>query len=107
MMLARCFFFYDDTSTPEIYTYLHTLSLRYSLPILRRAAKADGVTPRGTRNSSRNISPGCVGGRWVGRLRWTSAPAPPIYRRRIRARCRSEEHTPELKSLMRISYAVF
>src|ERR1019366_4652076 len=39
-----------------------------------RTAKADCVTPIGTRNSSRSISPGCVGGRCVGRRLWTSAP---------------------------------
>ena len=38
----------------------------------RRAAKADWVIPKGARNSSRSISPGCVGGRWVGRRRRTS-----------------------------------
>src|SRR3546814_10313362 len=32
--------------------------------------------------------------------------APPLDQRRVRAR-RSEEHTSELQSLMRISYAVF
>jgi len=31
-------------------------------------AKSDCVTPRGFRNSSRSISPGCVGGRCVGSL---------------------------------------
>src|SRR3546814_17451825 len=27
------FFFFNDTATPEIYTYLHTLSLHDALPI--------------------------------------------------------------------------
>src|SRR6476659_1154489 len=38
----------------------------------RRIAKADCEIPRGFRNSSRSISPGCVGGRVVGRRRRTS-----------------------------------
>src|SRR3546814_3926747 len=35
------------------------------------------------------------------------APSRPSWRGRLRARPRSEEHTSELPSLMRISYAVF
>src|SRR3546814_18652509 len=34
-------------------------------------------------------------------------PAGPAWARRARLACRSEEHTSELQSLMRISYAVF
>src|SRR3546814_1592500 len=37
----------------------------------------------------------------------SNSPASCWRRRRRRARCRSEEHTSELQSLMRISYAVF
>src|SRR3546814_16388622 len=29
----RCFFFFNDTATTQIYTYLHTLSLHDALPI--------------------------------------------------------------------------
>src|SRR3546814_5110906 len=36
-----------------------------------------------------------------------SAPSPPQFRKPARRACRSEEHTSELQSLMRISYAVF
>src|SRR5690606_18346242 len=36
------------------------------------SAKADCVRPSGTKNSSRSISPGWVGGRCVGRRRCTS-----------------------------------
>src|SRR3546814_550892 len=37
-------FFFNDTATTEIYTYLHTLSLHYALPIL-------STTPRARRRS--------------------------------------------------------
>src|SRR3546814_4785320 len=40
---------------------------------------------------------------FLGRRRWI----PKISSRRSTAVCRSEEHTSELQSLMRISYAVF
>src|SRR3546814_1960357 len=42
------FFFFNDTSTTEIYTYRHTLSLHDALPILVVAREARGV-PRGVR----------------------------------------------------------
>src|SRR6056297_2669626 len=74
------FFFFNDPPTTEIHTYCHTLSLHDALP----------------------ISP------WLSRCRTTASVT-------IRARSssasrgsgRSEEHTSELQSLRRISYAVF
>src|SRR3546814_4702329 len=39
--------------------------------------------------------------------RFREALPPPIHLRRVDQRIRSEEHTSELQSLMRISYAVF
>src|SRR3546814_4722515 len=95
----NCFVF-NVTSTPEIYTYCHTLSLHDALPIVHErltltsyfhqpleywvelalaADFADIFEVRGWQRESR--------GEFV-------AP-------------RSEEHTSELQSLMRISYAVF
>src|SRR3546814_16372691 len=90
-----CFFF-NDTSTTEIYTYLHTLSLHDALPILSRAKR------RRWR------------GAWGMNRAWPSCPIRPSAIHRVagstafaaRSR-RSEEHTSELQSLMRISYAVF
>src|SRR3546814_9527572 len=91
-------FLSNDTAAPESYTYLHTLSLHDSLPVSLAASRLLGAalqpTPRQT--------------------------AGPFYPDRLpldtdndlvrvdgaQAR-RSEEHTSELKSLMRISYAVF
>src|SRR3546814_17910787 len=74
-------FFCIETATTEIYTYLHTLSLHDSLPICC-ASVLPTTTPK--RRSS-----GCC--RFCG----------------SRSTSRSEEHTSELQSLMRFSYAVF
>src|SRR3546814_7288771 len=74
-----CSFFFDDTATTDIYTYCHTLSLHAALPIFRRCG----------RFSVRRAG-------FPARCRAGSHP--------VR---RSEEHTSELQSLMRTSYAVF
>src|SRR3546814_15379545 len=80
-------FFFNDTATTEIYTYLHTLSLHDALPISAKAS----LTPTALQSAfdtPRNRKP--------PRLLDIAAIAQ-----------RSEEHTSELQSLMRISYAVF
>src|SRR3546814_8002722 len=71
-------FFFNDTATTEIYTYCHTLFLHYALPISSCCNMPCGPGAQRTRNAS------C-----------------------LCAHRRSEEHTSELQSLMRISYAVF
>src|SRR3546814_2309527 len=71
-------FFVDDTATTEIYTYLHTLSLHDALPI--SAHRAEAAIQRRADQLPEDAA-GTTG--------------------------RSEEHTSELQSLMRISYAVF
>src|SRR3546814_15266042 len=88
LSLSRCFFF-SDTPTTELYTYCHTLSLHDALPTS------------------------------VGRVLHDPLAAPDLlelqqhqraerHRDQLRGRfIRSEEHTSELQSLMRISYAVF
>src|SRR3546814_2410145 len=91
MCYILCFFFFNDTATTEIYTYLHTLSLHDALPICPPRiedlpgdpANAVSRVPSRVQNpaSAAYIEP------HVGQ--------------------RSEEHTSELQSLMRISYAVF
>src|SRR3546814_14347866 len=50
-------FFFNDTATTEIYTYLHTLSLHYALPILvrlpsRRSHRGASGTEYGSFHSS-------------------------------------------------------
>src|SRR3546814_19398389 len=72
------FFLCNDTATPEIYTYGHTLSLHDALPFYQRPDHPQRMVRRD-----------------------------PIPKPDVREQTRSEEHTSELQSLMRISYAVF
>src|SRR3546814_13833138 len=87
------YFLCNETSTTEIYTYLHTHSLHDALPILRlhpalqRAVSGTDVFDATTRSAVMRR----VKGRDTG---------PEL-------KVRLEEHTSELQSLMRISYAVF
>src|SRR3546814_4421428 len=114
MLFVFLFFFVNDTATTEIYTYRHTLSLHDALPISPRsigptsgarpprcwAARGLPATAAASKNSSmerpstppipRPISPA-----------WRSSGSDE------QGQMRSEEHTSELQSLMRISYAVF
>src|SRR3546814_6981498 len=98
--------FFNDPATTEIYTYGHTLSLHDALPIC----------------SIRKNAVDCLSG--FRRLGPTSlltiSRSSPVQRRASDCRAkptprssaasmmakRSEEHTSELQSLMRISYAV-
>src|SRR3546814_5391488 len=102
--MRSCFIivFFNDTATTEIYTYSHTLSLHDALPIYRRRAvrpvrRHQLLVPEGLRLQARQV---------LGH-----AVVLVLGRRLLRclhaAVCRSEEHTSELQSLMRISYAVF
>src|SRR3546814_4329325 len=99
-MVLSCFF--NDTATTEIYTDLHTLSLHDALPISAKALPVQAGHARDT--ASCNIAQAKTGFRATGRSlvegrsrhAGTSAHG-----------SRSEEHTSELQSLMRISYAVF
>src|SRR3546814_4853297 len=94
-------FFFNDTAPPEIYTYRHTLSLHDALPLStpfrrpRRIAQqhldADERAQGQQRQQVGEVALGDVAEGQDGHAR---------------AR-RSEEHTSELQSLMRISYAVF
>src|SRR3546814_20525992 len=75
-------FVFNDTATTEIYTYRHTRSLHDALPIFAPSSSGLGKVT-------------------VGKSGCGSACSGTATRRR------SEEHTSELQSLMRISYAVF
>src|SRR3546814_6233794 len=109
-----CFFF-NDTATTEIYTYCHTLARHDALPIYlgpvgiarQRAARLLGqpggagsrlAEPRRYRRSRH---------RRADRAGYLGAVARQPHPAHPRTRPRSEEHTSELQSLMRISYAVF
>src|SRR3546814_10855233 len=84
------FFFFNDTATTEIYTYLtHSFPTRRSSDLFSCAPRTGiGIRPaeQSSPNSPKSISRVAI-----------------IYRSSMR----SEEHTSELQSLMRISYAVF
>src|SRR3546814_19297845 len=98
-------FFFKASATTEIYTYLHTLSLHDSRPIA-------GTSRDGSRPSMHTLETGmsdpldkklpldswhrAKGARMVS---FADYAMPIQYR--------SEEHTSELQSLMRNSYAVF
>src|SRR3546814_4560818 len=88
-------FFFNDTPTPKIDTYLHTLSLHDALPISPRPSRdSSGGCGRRSPASPRNCG-------------WCSTRSARPARGCRRSSPRSEEHTSELQSLMRISYAVF
>src|SRR3546814_9839216 len=96
LCLFRCVvwcivFFFNVPATTEIYTYLHTLSLHDALPICEGLAPAMAVNPI---SSSLDFDQDGVQHGHL-KLPWS------------RDDSRSEEHTSELQSLMRISYAVF
>src|SRR3546814_15995858 len=100
-------FFLNDTATPEIDTYGHTLSLHDALPISDIVA-ADLLAPHDILSSepadrlldlSRPVAL-----LLVAVLHFIQDADEPL---KAVAELRSEEHTSELQSLMRISYAVF
>src|SRR3546814_5307611 len=121
-------FFFNDTAPTEIYTYGHTLSLHAALPIL--AGAHERLQPLlDVRHDHQRIDDriGRLGGddARLGDADVAIAAATllgvgdggTLHRSFHRARAaagadiqtaqRSEEHTSELQSLMRISYAAF
>src|SRR3546814_6823185 len=104
MMVLWCrivSFFFNDTATTEIYTYGQTLSLRGARPICRepdRASSGD-VAPIPRANAPAGSTPDRDAADSVSSRRTVTSTRAGIGR--------SEEHTSELKSLMRIPYAVF
>src|SRR3546814_3627404 len=105
-MCAFVFFFFNDTAATGIYPYGHTLSLHDALPILpcaRSASRASRQGGSGSRAASRPAS----GNRGGGSSPSSTSGNRSDRRCRGGTRSRSEEHTSELQSLMRISYAVF
>src|SRR3546814_8645621 len=100
MVIVSIYIFFNDTATTEIYTYGHTLSLHDALPSsLRSGIK---LILHGTIAGDLILEPGAraiIHGTVAGRICNEGGRAE-IFGR-------SEEHTSELQSLMRISYAVF
>src|SRR3546814_14302937 len=93
IVCLRMSLFFNYTATTEIYTDCHTLSLHDDLPIsVRRACAVPDATVQSWRLL--NLLADDV------RLRGGQV----LLRHSV---LRSEEHTSELQSLMRITYAVF
>src|SRR3546814_19597207 len=115
-------FFFNVPATTEIYTYLHTLSLHDALPISLLAlvrAIVDGTAEVAADRNARVRDPRAPGHVVALRVRRRAADVVALvvaghqlHRQvvgevRGPGQRRSEEHTSELQSLMRISYAVF
>src|SRR3546814_6405062 len=107
VIIVTCVVFFNETATTEIYTYGHTLSLHDSLPISRRrrGPSAPSGRTRCPHRSARRPRPARARAA-PARRRWPR-PAVQAPAGRLPVPARSEEHTSELQSLMRISYAVF
>src|SRR3546814_7418506 len=119
---------FHDAATPERYTYRPPCSLHYSPPICvprarrlaRHAARVlssvEGTAGAGIDRAGRPMRRGEAGGDIGAGAEAGIDEAPRLQRAKRRvigaemlrlAVERSEEHTSELQSLMRISYAVF
>src|SRR3546814_6983336 len=103
------FFFFNDTATTEIYTYLHTLSLPDALPISIVAAAATAAVLRPITSSPAEHTASTAPGSDDTGPDGSAVGAGPDETAvdGLEADSRSEEHTSELQSLMRTSYAVF
>src|SRR3546814_20657741 len=109
VLLVCMFFVFKVTATPEIYTDVHMRARRDALlvgaartPAVRLVARAGGRRAGCATAHPRRAGP--------QRRRHLCGDRGPLRRRPVRsgaARSRSEEHTSEIQSLMRISYAVF
>src|SRR3546814_2671394 len=94
--------FFHEPATTEIYTYLHTPSLHVALPIFWCLPMAK---PGRSRRRALTMRQAATAHPMARSFRQCPAAS---YRSRSRmVKKRSEEHTSELQSLMRSSYAVF
>src|SRR3546814_13735033 len=121
-------FFCIDAATPEIYTYSHTLSLHDALPMFGHHGRIVRADRERGQQGAHAVESGELPHRHAGALRLefpqravervARAPSGQQGAQRFavdtrldawaqRLERRSEEHTSELQSLMRISYAVF
>src|SRR3546814_6077710 len=106
-------FFFKDTAPTEIYPYGPTLSLHDALPIyLQRTGLAARRfhLPHGL---GQRVEPSATADDCRAKSRKADGESPAEAAARtcddddLAVQVRSEEHTSELQSLMRISYAVF
>src|SRR3546814_20386220 len=99
--LVQCVpFFFNCTSTTEIYTYRHTLSLHDALPISGGRRRTWAKRHQSRAHIGLEQQHILIG---LGRAELCC----PFCGFPISKARRSEEHTSELQSLMRLSYAVF
>src|SRR3546814_17290250 len=98
VFIVSVVFFFNDTATTEIYTYVHTLSLHDALP---SSAKLAEEIIRVTPPSVSKVFFACSGSEA------NDSAIKMIWYYNNAVGRRSEEHTSELQSLMRISYAGF
>src|SRR3546814_6126305 len=106
--MCICFFF-NVPATPEINTYGHTLSLHDALPISSGCRSTVARFSSTKASCSSPVRASAAGTKRSGRRRCsrTSTTSGHSSFPGVARRPRSEEHTSELQSLMRISYAVF
>src|SRR3546814_8079014 len=103
-------FLFNYTTTPEIYPYFHTLSLHAALPISNHETvwRSDALTVYEEGCLSLPEQYAEVERPDKIRFRYLDEKGVPQEREAEGLLAtRSEEHTSELQSLMRISYAVF
>src|SRR3546814_4071078 len=104
----------NGTATTEIYTVCHTCALHDALPVFQAMAQSrvldfvergqDPVRHPGPALDQHRVRVGQLTTRLVGEEEEHLGPAADVLGLLGE---RSEEHTSELQSLMRISYAVF
>src|SRR3546814_3530275 len=105
-MFVLCLFVFNATATPKIFTYAHTRSLHDAFPSLSAECCTDeGACDRRTKKPPVDVSG--TGKGIAGRGRAETALHLVGGKRREGRQSRSEEHTSELQSLLRISYTVF
>src|SRR3546814_11734212 len=113
-----CYFylFCNSLATTEIYTYLHSLSLPYSLPISAVHKCVQGTRQQRLPARKRPLTQACMARLYVCTSSTRSATASGgVYCEMPCPRLntwppwptRSEEHTSDLQAIMRSSYAVF
>src|SRR3546814_5352243 len=107
-----CIFFFNETATTELYTYCPTLSLHAALPISILIPSAVslrlvGAVVGGGGGGPAQVDLGSLSSSEETRSDRFEALILSTAPYAVRFDSRSEEHTSELQSLMRISYAVF